>query len=151
VQSAQRIPTAVNLGFLDQSRYCFIQVAPQLPSRGWVDPVPDPLLLRKSVRAGNRNRDLWICSQKLWPLDHRGGLLHYYCYVYVDLHIGLRFLEWHILILKLIFEGWSYVFICIFDETQKSWIRYFSCRKQAEKFVDLLQLSTRSPLPCHCK
>jgi hypothetical protein len=39
-----------------------------------VDPVSDPLLLRKSGRVGNRTRDLWICSQKLWPLDHRGGL-----------------------------------------------------------------------------
>jgi len=39
-----------------------------------VDPVPDPLLLRKSGSAGNRTRDLCICSQKLWPLDHRGGL-----------------------------------------------------------------------------
>jgi hypothetical protein len=29
-----------------------------------VDPVPDPLLRRKSGRAGKRNRDLWICSQK---------------------------------------------------------------------------------------
>ena len=51
----------------------FIQVAPQLTSRGWVDPVPDPLLLRKSGSAGDRTRDLYICSQKLWPLDHRGG------------------------------------------------------------------------------
>jgi hypothetical protein len=32
--STQRIPTAVNLGFLDRSRYFFIQVAPQLSSRG---------------------------------------------------------------------------------------------------------------------
>jgi hypothetical protein len=39
-----------------------------LTSRGWVDPVPDPLLLRKSGSAGNRTRDLCICSQKLWPL-----------------------------------------------------------------------------------
>jgi hypothetical protein len=23
--------------------------------------------------AGNWTRDLWICSQELWPLDHRGG------------------------------------------------------------------------------
>ena len=44
-----------------------------MTSRGWVDPVPDPLLLRKSGSAGNRTRDLCICSQKLWPLDHRGG------------------------------------------------------------------------------
>jgi hypothetical protein len=32
--SAQRIPTAINLGFLYRSRYFFIQVAPQLSSRG---------------------------------------------------------------------------------------------------------------------
>jgi hypothetical protein len=32
--SAQLIPTAVNLGFLDRSRYFSIQVAPQLSSRG---------------------------------------------------------------------------------------------------------------------
>jgi hypothetical protein len=38
-----------------------------------VDPVPDLPLLRKSGSAGNRTRDLWICSQKLWPLHHRGG------------------------------------------------------------------------------
>ena len=41
-----------------------------------MDPVPDPLLHRKSGSAGNRTRDLCICSQKLCPLDHRGGLLH---------------------------------------------------------------------------
>jgi hypothetical protein len=32
--SAQRIPTAINFGFLDRSRYFSIQVAPQLSSRG---------------------------------------------------------------------------------------------------------------------
>jgi len=42
-----------------------------------VDPVPDPLLLRKSGSAGDRTRDLCICSQKLWPLDHRGGLSYF--------------------------------------------------------------------------
>jgi hypothetical protein len=71
--SAQRIATAVNMVFLDRSRYYSIQVAPQLSSRGWVGPVPDPLLLRKSASAGNRTRDLWICSQELWPLDYGGG------------------------------------------------------------------------------
>jgi hypothetical protein len=70
---AQRISTAVFSVFLDRSRYSIFQVAPQLSSRGWVDPVPDPLLLRKSGSPGNRTRVLWICSQKLWPLDHRGG------------------------------------------------------------------------------
>jgi hypothetical protein len=38
------------LSFLDRSRYYFFH------SRGWVDPVPDPLLLRKSASAGNRTR-----------------------------------------------------------------------------------------------
>jgi hypothetical protein len=64
------------LGFLDRGRYFPIQVTAQLYSRVWVDSVPDPLLLRKSGRAGNRTRDLWICSQELWPLDHRGGCKH---------------------------------------------------------------------------
>jgi hypothetical protein len=44
------------LGFPDQRRYFFFQVAPQFYSRGWVDPVPDPLLLRKSGSAGDRIR-----------------------------------------------------------------------------------------------
>jgi hypothetical protein len=51
-------PTAVNLSFLDHSRYFFFQIAPHLCSRGWVDPVPDPLLLRKSGCSENRTRDL---------------------------------------------------------------------------------------------
>jgi hypothetical protein len=43
-----------------------------------VDPVPDPLLLTKSGNAGNRTRNLWICSQELRPLDHRGGQINDY-------------------------------------------------------------------------
>jgi hypothetical protein len=45
-----------NFSLLDQSRYFFFQIAAQLCSRGSVDPVPDPLLLRKSGSAGNRIR-----------------------------------------------------------------------------------------------
>jgi hypothetical protein len=52
----------------------FIKVVNQLSSRCWVDPVPDIQLLTKSCSAGNRTRNLWICSQELWPLDHRGCL-----------------------------------------------------------------------------
>jgi hypothetical protein len=37
-----------------------------------VNPVPESLLLRKSGNAENWTRDLWICGQELWPLDHRG-------------------------------------------------------------------------------
>jgi hypothetical protein len=38
-----------------------------------MDPIPDPLLHRKFGSAGNRTRDLWVSSQELWPLDHRGS------------------------------------------------------------------------------
>jgi hypothetical protein len=49
-------PYGRNLGFIDRRRYFYFQVLPQFYSRGWVDPVPDPLLLGKSSSAGNRTR-----------------------------------------------------------------------------------------------
>jgi hypothetical protein len=52
--SAWRIPTAVFSRFSRQEPLLFYQVAPKLYSRGWVDPVPDPLLFSGS--AGNRTR-----------------------------------------------------------------------------------------------
>jgi hypothetical protein len=63
------------LCFLDRSRYFFFQVAPQLYSRGWEDPVPDPLLLRKSGSAGIPTRDPRICSQELTISGLRGCTL----------------------------------------------------------------------------
>jgi hypothetical protein len=85
--SAQRIPTAVprlcglqgirhadyaanrNLGFLNRRPHFFDQVASELYSRGWLHPVPD------YYYPENRTRTLRVCSQELWPLDHRGGLV----------------------------------------------------------------------------
>jgi hypothetical protein len=69
-------PNGHILGFLYRSRYFFYQVPAQLYSRGWVDHVSDPLVLRKSGSAGNRSRNLWICSQELWPLDHTVEVIH---------------------------------------------------------------------------
>jgi hypothetical protein len=63
--SAQPVNTTVSP---TRGPYFFFQVAPQLYSRGWMNPVPDPLLLKKL----ESNPGLWICSQKRWPLDHRG-------------------------------------------------------------------------------
>jgi hypothetical protein len=54
--SAWRIPTAVFSDFSTGAAIFFFQVAVKLYSRGWVDPVPDPLLLRKSGSAGNRTQ-----------------------------------------------------------------------------------------------
>jgi hypothetical protein len=65
------------LDFLDRSCYYFFRVAPQFYWRGWVNPVSDTLLLRKSGSTENLTRDPCICSQELWPLDHRGSPEHY--------------------------------------------------------------------------
>jgi hypothetical protein len=102
-------PPVVSLGFLDRNRYYFFQVAPQLSSRGWVDPVPDPLLLRTSGSAGNQTQDLWICSQKLWPLDHRGGLLLEY-----------SSLNWK-------FSLGSHAAIPVLDKKENGLARYINC------------------------
>jgi hypothetical protein len=55
--------------FSRQEPLLFYQVAPQLYWRVCVDPVPDPL------------PGLRICSQELWPLDHRGGLYEIYTHI----------------------------------------------------------------------
>jgi hypothetical protein len=62
--SAKRISTVVYLCFLDRSRYYLFQVV-LLSSRGRVNSVPDPLLLREPGTAGNRTVNLWICNQEL--------------------------------------------------------------------------------------
>jgi hypothetical protein len=51
------------LGFLERSCYFFYIVAPQLYSRGWVDPVPDPLLLRISDSTKNWTRTSWSVAR----------------------------------------------------------------------------------------
>jgi hypothetical protein len=57
-------PHSCILCFLDRSRYFCFQVAPQLYSRGYVVPVPDPLLHRKSGPG-----------VEPWPLDLQPGTL----------------------------------------------------------------------------
>jgi hypothetical protein len=59
--------------FLNWNRYYFFQVPSQLYSRGWVDPVPDPLLLR-SGSSGTRMRTSGSVARNSWPLDHRDSL-----------------------------------------------------------------------------
>ena len=72
----------------------------------WVDPVPDPLLLRKSGSAGNRTRDLCIRSQTLWPLDHRGGLQASKQYIKIFITVK-RLVISHIMIWNLINCVWN--------------------------------------------
>jgi hypothetical protein len=66
----------------------------QLYSRGWADPVPDPLLLRKIWYRRESNPDLWICSQELW-LQRRSILLHYTVQPrYIELRLSNRSDSW---------------------------------------------------------
>jgi hypothetical protein len=50
------------LGFLDRSRYYFSQVAPQLYSWGWVDPVPDSLLRSSESGRGGPTLKILVCN-----------------------------------------------------------------------------------------
>jgi hypothetical protein len=59
-----------------------------------VDPVPDPLLFRKSGSAGNRTQDLWVISQELRPLDHRGGRLEQYQTIYKRNQQSIIYSKW---------------------------------------------------------
>jgi hypothetical protein len=62
-------PTAVNL-FSRPEPLLFFQAAPHLSWRSWMDPIPDSQLFKQCRSAGNRTRDLRVCNQELWPLDH---------------------------------------------------------------------------------
>jgi hypothetical protein len=39
-----------------------------------VDPIPEPLLRKQFRSTGNRTKDLWVSSQKFWPLGHISGV-----------------------------------------------------------------------------
>ena len=55
---AKSLSLNLNLRFLNRIRYFSYQVATQFSSRGWVDPVPDPILPEKFQGvAGNQTRD----------------------------------------------------------------------------------------------
>jgi hypothetical protein len=65
VWSAQRIPTVLNLDFLDPEPLLFHSSSSSVILTRRSGPLPDTLLIRKSGNAGNRTRVLWICSQEL--------------------------------------------------------------------------------------
>jgi hypothetical protein len=85
--------TVVNLSFLDLIHYFFFQVAPHLSSQGLSAPGSKPTATkRKSGSAGNRTRDLWLCSQEVWPIDHRGSQ-----YLHKDKLIAIRWISFLLL------------------------------------------------------
>jgi hypothetical protein len=56
------------LGGITKKTLCMVTL--QLYARGWVDPVPDPLLLRKSGSAGKRTRTSGSVASNS---DHKSG------------------------------------------------------------------------------
>jgi hypothetical protein len=75
-------PTVVNFGFRDRSRY-FLEIAPQLSSRGWVYSVPDPLLLRKKnlVAPGFEPGSLDKYPGTLTTRPHRRSIWNVKCLI----------------------------------------------------------------------
>jgi hypothetical protein len=63
--SAQRIPTAVNLGFLDPEPLLFHSSSSLVILTRLSGPVPDPPLFRKFGSVGNRTRDLGSVARKV--------------------------------------------------------------------------------------
>jgi hypothetical protein len=49
------------------------QAAPQLSHEAERTPFQSHYYSENVVAPGNWTRNLWVCSQELWPLDHRGG------------------------------------------------------------------------------
>ena len=59
---AKRLSLNLNFSFLNRILLLLIQVATQLSSRGWVDPVPDPILPEKFLgysRESNPGPLVW--------------------------------------------------------------------------------------------
>jgi hypothetical protein len=66
-----------NFDFLDLEPLLFLPIASQIVHEGEWTPFQTHCCSEKSGNAGNRARDLCVSSQKLWPLDHRGGIKGY--------------------------------------------------------------------------
>jgi hypothetical protein len=109
-----------------------------------LDRVPDPLLLRKSGSAENRNRDLWVCSQEV---D-----IYKYIYIYYMLHGTVTLLlefaigswcqfskEWSFVIeqLELMENQWFYFLI-----REQNWDNSLSESKIVITFLSLHLLYT---------
>jgi hypothetical protein len=66
-------PTVVNLSFLDRSRYFSFKYSSFILIMADWTPFQTHCYSENLVAQGIRTRDLWVSSQELWLLDHRGG------------------------------------------------------------------------------
>jgi hypothetical protein len=61
------------LGFLNRSRQFFLSSSSSVVLTRLSGPRSRPTTSQKIWQRRESNPDLWICSQELWPVDHRGG------------------------------------------------------------------------------
>ena len=72
---AKRLSLNLNFSFLNRIRYFSYQVATQMSSRGWVDPVPDPIRPEKFLRYNRESNPgpLGWQSDVLTTIPNRQG------------------------------------------------------------------------------
>jgi hypothetical protein len=87
---------------LVRSRYLFLQVAPQLYSRGWVDPVPDPLLKKNTVAPGIEPEPLdpWPGTLTTRPQNRLQLTQHYLLFFSIRFYVNFVCCKfWRLLLL----------------------------------------------------
>ena len=101
---AKRLSLNLNFSFLNRIRYFSYQVATQLSSRGWVDPVPDPILPEKFLGYSRESNpgplgwqsdvlttipNRWSCWYDLFLKNRKlqeifGLQIYIYIYIYIS-------------------------------------------------------------------
>ena len=75
---AKQLSLNLNFSFVNRIRYFSYQVATQLPSRGWVDPVPDPIFPEKFLGYSQESNPgpLGMQSDVLTTIPNRWSNVH---------------------------------------------------------------------------
>ena len=85
---AKRLSLNLNFSFLNMILYFSYQIATQLFSRGWVDPVPDPILPEKFLKFSRESNPgpLEWQSDVLSTIPNRWSffLLSFFIYIYIS-------------------------------------------------------------------
>ena len=98
-----------NFSFLNRIRYFSYQVATQLSSRGWVDPVPDPILPEKFIGYSQESNPgpLGWQSDVVTTIPNRWSRIHHKHQKFLDLqHYNL----WT----EIFINYGTYLFTCLF-------------------------------------
>jgi hypothetical protein len=99
----------MNWVFISQKTTFFIVTAVKTSNltsgssrQDWVDPIPDPMLLRKYGSAANGTQNFWVCSQELWPPLYQHCRCKFKCVTFIYFY-AFRLQKRNILSVKCIF------------------------------------------------